>query len=197
MMDSEPNQRENPCLCTGEYKAVFLFIRFSFSFSFLAALPSRCSSPTYNPTITMSSNLRSQQPDLEQGPGFRHDDRGIYFNKEARFKYAALLWGAWAMLFGILFQKLHSNLLAIVGGGVVVVLAVPFGWSAGFLAWSGFSRTKLPFTQHLSGIETTIFWFLVQVVLFLYVAAFATGAMFENMGDYLSQFLKIKQLGDT
>jgi hypothetical protein len=74
----------------------------------LAALPSRCFSPTYNPTITMSSNLLSQQPDLEQGPGFRHDDRGIYINKQARFKYAALLWGVWAMLFGILFQKLHS-----------------------------------------------------------------------------------------
>jgi hypothetical protein len=113
MMDSEPNQRENPCLCTGEYKPVFLFILLSrcspFSLlSLFAALPSRCSSPTYNPTITMSSNLFSRRsPDLEQGPGLR-DDRGLYINKEARFKYAALLWGAWAMLFGILFQKLHS-----------------------------------------------------------------------------------------
>jgi ABC-type multidrug transport system fused ATPase/permease subunit len=84
-------------------------------------------------------------------------------------------------------DNLTGNWLAIVGGGVVVVLAVPFGWFAGFFAWSGFSRTKLPFTKHFSEIETTIFWFLVQVVLFLYVAAFATGAMFENMGDYLSQ----------
>jgi hypothetical protein len=84
-------------------------------------------------------------------------------------------------------DNLIGNWLAIVGGGVVVVLAVPFGWSAGFFAWSGFSRTEIPFTNHCNTTETNIFWFLVQVVLFLYVAAFATGAMFENMGDYLSQ----------
>jgi ABC-type multidrug transport system fused ATPase/permease subunit len=84
-------------------------------------------------------------------------------------------------------DNLIGNWLAIVGGGVVVVLAVPFGLSAGFFVWSGFSRTKLPFTTQVNESETTIFWFLVQVLLFLYVAAFATGAMFENLGDYLSQ----------
>jgi hypothetical protein len=52
---------------------------------------------------------------------------------------------------------------------VVLVLAVPFGLSAGFFEWSGFSRTEIPFTNHCNTTETNILWFLVQVVLFLYM----------------------------
>jgi sterol desaturase/sphingolipid hydroxylase (fatty acid hydroxylase superfamily) len=151
----------------------------------------------------------SQQPDPEQG-SLSTNDRGLHVNKETRFRYSVLFWGAWAIIIGFWFQKFEclpplsqmnwslvatDNLIAvwlvILGAFLVLLLGIPFWITAGLFRYNGFlgevrDGRRLPVIEaRYTTIEGHIFLVSLQFVLFLYFAAFSTGELLEKMGNNL------------